>query len=88
MTSVRPNGGRGQIAPYQTTHVRVPIPIKAEVEKLVARYKENQLLEIGEQRMTSVNAAEVARKILKHETSARASMNKLLTELYRVDFKL
>jgi hypothetical protein len=88
MTSVRPNGGRGQTAPYQTTHVRVPIPIKAEVEKLVARYKEGQLLEIGDQRMTSVNAAEVARKILKHKKSAKTSLNKLLTELYRVNFKL
>jgi hypothetical protein len=88
MTTVKPNRGRGQVAPYQTTHVRVSLPIKAEVEKLVARYKESQLLEIGEQRLTSVNAAEVAREILKHEKSAKASMNKLLTKLYRVDFQL
>jgi hypothetical protein len=88
MTTVRPNGGRGQTAPYQTTHVRVPLPIKTEVEKLVARYKESQLLKIGDQRMPSVNAAELARKILEHEKSAKAAMNQLLTELYRVDFKL
>lgn len=33
-------GGRGQKAPYEITHVRVPKPIKALVESIVASYKE------------------------------------------------
>ena len=30
----KPTGGRGKKAPYEQTHVRVPLPIKARVEEL------------------------------------------------------
>jgi len=30
----KPVGGRGKQAPYQTTHVRIPEPLKARVEQL------------------------------------------------------
>ena len=32
-------GGRGQKAPYQTTHYRIPEPIKPVVEQLATAYK-------------------------------------------------
>jgi hypothetical protein len=35
----RVGGGRGHKAPYKSTHVRVPEPIKDKVEKLIDEYK-------------------------------------------------
>jgi hypothetical protein len=35
----KPKGGRGKKAPYQTTHIRVPLPLKAEIEKLIEDYR-------------------------------------------------
>lgn len=35
----KPVGGRGHKAPYETTQVRVPVPIKPQVEKLIAQYR-------------------------------------------------
>lgn len=36
---VKPTGGRGKKAPYQTMQMRIPLPIKSEVEELVERYR-------------------------------------------------
>jgi hypothetical protein len=36
---VKPIGGRGKKAPYQTVQMRIPLPIKSEVEKLVEQYR-------------------------------------------------
>jgi hypothetical protein len=36
---VKPVGGRGIKAPYKTTHVRVPIPVKHEVERLIEQFR-------------------------------------------------
>lgn len=47
---VRPIGGRGKRAPYDTTQVRVPIPIKSAVEKLIAVYRESVLLDEADDR--------------------------------------
>lgn len=33
-------GGRGKKAPYATTHLRVPVPIKDRVQALIERFKE------------------------------------------------
>lgn len=35
----KPKGGRGKTAPYETTHVRVPIPVKSVVEKIIDDYR-------------------------------------------------
>ncbi len=40
---VKPRGGRGQHAPYKTTQMRVPIPIKPELESLIAAYRKKVL---------------------------------------------
>ena len=45
----RPVGGRGIKAPYQTTHIRVPLPVKAEVEKLIDEYRESLLHDLPKQ---------------------------------------
>lgn len=33
-------GGRGKKAPYETTHARVPKPLKPLIDKLTGRYRE------------------------------------------------
>ena len=40
-------GGRGITAPYQTTHCRVPIPLKEVIDKLVNEYKQLVVEEIS-----------------------------------------
>ena len=35
----KPKGGRGKKAPYETTHMRVPLPLKAQIEKLIEDYR-------------------------------------------------
>ncbi len=32
-------GGRGKVAPYSTTHCRIPEPLKSTVERLTSAYK-------------------------------------------------
>lgn len=39
----KPLGGRGQKAPYETVQVRTPVPIKPQVEALIAQYRESIL---------------------------------------------
>jgi hypothetical protein len=34
-------GGRGKKAPYETTHVRIPVDLKSQVELLVEDYRNN-----------------------------------------------
>ena len=34
-------GGRGKEAPYDSTHVRVPVPIKAKVQALIDEFKKD-----------------------------------------------
>lgn len=46
--SIIPKGGRGQKAPYTTTHARIPEAIKPLVEEITIRYKELYLV-AGEQ---------------------------------------
>lgn len=74
-------GGRGAKAPYETTHVRIPVDIKDQVEKLSNDYK---LGVIGETKNTLSleEATEAARLILKQKKSARVSLENLLTRIY------
>lgn len=38
---MKPIGGRGNKAPYETTHVRIPVDIKPQVEELVEQFRNN-----------------------------------------------
>jgi hypothetical protein len=44
----KPIGGRGKKAPYETTHVRIPVDLKPRVEELVKAYRNNELVELDE----------------------------------------
>lgn len=81
-------GGRGVKAPYESTHVRIPVPIKDKVEQLSQAYKDGKLDELEPQFMSLENAVEIARSLLTHRKSARVSMEKLLKEIYGEDVTL
>ena len=74
-------GGRGVKAPYESTHVRIPLPIKDKVEALSKAYKDGRL----EEEVTFLSmdeAIEKSRAILKQKKSARISLESLLTSIY------
>ena len=100
----KPVGGRGLKAPYDTTHVRIPVDIKPQVEVLVSNYR-NEILGIGcdNSLTTSRNlltasddnplptleqAIELALGIVNSKQSARKSMSLLLIAIYGKDVKL
>lgn len=80
-------GGRGVKAPYETTHVRIPVPIKARVEELSEAFKDGRLDEVNQ--FPSLDDAVVAAKeILKKKKSARVSLQSLLTAIYGEEISL
>jgi hypothetical protein len=78
----KPKGGQGVKAPYTTTHVRVPLPVKPEVERVISRFHESG--EIDEEKpLTGVEEAiSFAKGILIQKKSAKTSLEKLLTAIY------
>lgn len=83
----KPKGGRGRKAPYETTHVRVPVPIKPMIEKAIQQFYEGG--ENSDSELLSLDESlELAQQILKQKKSARVSMEKLLTAIYRTDISL
>lgn len=74
---MKPKGGRGKTAPYATTHLRVPEPIKESLQAIIDGWRES-----GELPMNEAQALEVARQILKYKKSARESMRRLISEIY------
>jgi hypothetical protein len=98
--SIKPKGGRGHTAPYQTTHLRVPIAIKDQLQLVIDDYRKLVILNeidpiegavlnnvFWDKKMPSKEEAiEIAKEILKQKKSARQSLNKLLTALYGGEF--
>lgn len=84
----KPLGGRGKKAAYVTTHMRVPEPIKAEVQSLVSRFHDDY----SEDKTTPIASLPVAivlaKAILMQKKSARVSVKKLLTALYHTEIEL
>lgn len=97
--SNKPRGGRGNTAPYQTTHVRLPVGIKTYVEKIIDDYRDRVLrgeidpeVDIAETDEFALRLlpeldelCPIARQILSQNRSARESICELLTFLYHVD---
>lgn len=78
-------GGRGVKAPYESTHVRIPLPIKDKVELLSKAYKDGTLDDSESQILDLNDAVELARGILKQKKSARVSLENLLKSIYGQD---
>ena len=77
-------GGRGVKAPWTTTHVRIPEPIKDRVQALSEAFKSGEMNEP----MTLEEAIETAQKIMKQKKSAKVSMQSLLTAIYGKNVEL
>jgi hypothetical protein len=96
---VKPKGGRGYFAPYQTTHLRIPTGAKTYLEEVIDCYRDKVLSgEVNPDVDWKPNSSSnsncipsldevllLARGILKQKKSARQSIIKLLTALYKVD---
>jgi hypothetical protein len=93
----KPVGGRGYTAPYTTTHVRVPVDIKPQVELLVQEYRD-KVLGVSENKVLTTSDVKslttlddvvlLAQDILSRKQSARKSLSSLLSALYGVQVKL
>jgi hypothetical protein len=86
----KPVGGRGKKAPYETITIRIPEPIRAEVERLSEDFRglvERKLADgysdyVLEDSVHYEKALEEAKKILIQKKSARESLRKLLQVIY------
>lgn len=84
----KPTGGRGIKAPYETTHIRVPVPIKSDVQRLIDRFRDGGDSRTENPLTTLEDAVSIAKGILMQKKSARVSMQKLLTAIYGQDVEL
>jgi hypothetical protein len=96
---ILPKGGRGHKAPYQTTHARIPVDLKAQVDSMVEQYRElvfqhgsvepeKLVVSSSSNFATLPEAIAIAKRILNKKLSPRQALEKLLTELYKEDVKL
>jgi hypothetical protein len=63
----KPIGGRGKKAPYETTHVRIPVDLKPQVEKLVEEFRNNDCVASNDTKTTqnlSINSDEIIQKMI------------------------
>jgi len=84
----KPLGGRGKKAPYETTHLRIPVPIKIDIEKLIENYRLSVIdgIETHDNGLMSVEDAKLlTRKLIKAKTSKIDTLIKLLTSIYGVE---
>lgn len=84
----KPKGGRGIKAPYETTHLRIPLPIKAEIEKLIDNYRASVIDGIEPENNGIIplqDAIELCQKLMRAKTTKIDSFCKLLTAIYKTD---
>jgi hypothetical protein len=100
MLMVKSKGGRGVSAPYQTTHIRVPVPLKGDVYELIEKWHISQAL--GESEEDSKELKEstgyplddldlviaIAEQILKKRKSAKVSIELLLRAVFGEEINL
>ena len=95
------NGGRGKKAPYETTHVRVPLPLKDVVQAMIDNYRWTQHIpsvddltkkEVTIEPCYEEIAIELAKSILegnvKRKKSTKDCMEKLLSAIYSKEINL
>lgn len=85
-------GGRGHKAPYETTHIRVPVPLKADVEKLIEGYRAQVLGRedvrkayknlVSDHKLDLEAAKALAQKLLRAKVSKTETVAKLLSAIY------
>lgn len=99
---IKPVGGRGKVAPYSTTTMRVPKPIADKVQNLIESYRvsamnglvtQDNSKEFKPQQLEHIltskfEAIEKAKEILSQKQSAKKSIIKLLQVLYGGEINL
>jgi hypothetical protein len=86
----KPLGGRGKKAPYETTHMRVPLPLKTQIEKLIEDYRLSAIDGIDRPSSELIpieEALKTAQKLLRSKTAKNDTVAKLLTSIYGVEIK-
>jgi hypothetical protein len=85
---IKPLGGRGKKAPYETTQMRVPIPLKAQIESTIADYREQVLLETedGEENEREPNEPDYSTEELL--TMQAKKIQDLTSEVKYLNYKL
>lgn len=84
----KPVGGRGHKAPYQTTHLRIPVPIKPDIEKLIEDYRLSVIDGLEPEKdglLPLEDAIEMCRKMVKAKKAKIDDFSKLLTSIYNVE---
>lgn len=91
----KPLGGRGVKAPYESTHMRVPLPLKEQFEAIIEDYRNSVMQDInlltsydvcGNNSLTGLeDAKKEARKLVRAKKSASQSLSKLLSAIYKVE---
>jgi hypothetical protein len=81
----KPVGGRGHKAPYATTHMRIPVPVKEKVEQVIEEFRSGNVADSSKLFISVEDAVNAAQQILKQKKSARESMKKLLMSIYGVE---
>ena len=82
----KPMGGRGKKAPYETTHMRIPLPLKNQIEQLIEDYRLSILDGIDRPSSELVPIEEalvIAQKLLRSKTAKNDTVAKLLTSIYK-----
>jgi hypothetical protein len=77
----KPVGGRGKKAPYESTHIRIPEPIKYRVEELKALYVNDNLEQHDKLIAENQYLADEHRKLLTGNNQVSDSQEKTLPTL-------
>lgn len=84
----KPTGGRGKKAPYETTHVRVPLPLKDHIDQLIEDYRLSIIEGIDRPSSELIPLDEallIAQKLLRAKTAKNETVAKLLTGIYKTE---
>jgi hypothetical protein len=74
--NIKPKGGRGKKAPYETIQMRVPLPLKDDVNRLISRYRVSILEEpknVDAKAQENLNTA--LEKLIIHWEAKRAAQS-------------
>lgn len=84
----KPKGGRGHKAPYVSTHVRIPEPIKPIVQELIRRFHAGEPVALEQPKLLELeDVIELVNGIIRSKKGTKVQqMAKLLTSIYGVDF--